>query len=203
MQKRCNSSALAPTHRYDAGRDRWRLYCLLLAALQTHPALLSAADSVLKSACPVIIDYNNPQMVNIEQCMYSSGERFMSSEEDYFCVYLPSSEATREINTKITLKWVHLTVHHESTYIVLFFTWNNKSINYEKNEKKIFTQLTSVSLFLFTFCWWRHNRLLMTSQWPDNCVRITQTVIYNSLDIDFIHSWLCKNNSFMSNVVLL
>ena len=30
-----------------------------------------------------------------------------------------------------------------------------------------------------------HNRLLMTSQWPDNCDAITRIAIYNSLDIDF------------------
>ena len=39
----------------------------------------------------------------------------------------------------------------------------------------------------FTFCWWRHNRLAMTSQWPDNCDANTWQVISNSLDIDFIH----------------
>ena len=37
------------------------------------------------------------------------------------------------------------------------------------------------------FCWWRHNRLLMTSQWLDNCDAITWIVISNSLDIDYIH----------------
>ena len=37
--------------------------------------------------------------------MYSIDERFQRSREDYFCVYFPSCEATREINTKITLEW--------------------------------------------------------------------------------------------------
>ena len=47
-----------------------------------------------------------------------------------------------------------------------------------------------------TFCWWRHNWLLMTSQWADNCDAITSIVIPNALNIDFIrwniHSWLFK-----------
>ena len=39
----------------------------------------------------------------------------------------------------------------------------------------------------FTFCWWLHNRLLMTSQWPVNCDASMWQVISNLLDIDFIH----------------
>ena len=33
----------------------------------------------------------------------------------------------------------------------------------------IFTNRPHVSLARFLFCRWRHNRLLITSQWPDNC----------------------------------
>ena len=51
----------------------------------------------------------------------------------------------------------------------------------------IFTHRLHVSLARFFFCWWRHNRLLMTSQWPDNGDAITRIMISNSLDIDFIH----------------
>ena len=40
---------------------------------------------------------------------------------------------------------------------------------------------------LVAFCWWRHNRLLMTSQWPDNCDTSTWQVICYSLDVNFIH----------------
>ena len=50
----------------------------------------------------------------------------------------------------------------------------------------IFTHRPHVSLARFSFCWC-HNRLLMTSQWPDNCDAITWIVISNSLDINFIH----------------
>ena len=53
---------------------------------------------------------------------------------------------------------------------------------------------------LFMFCWWRHNRLLMTSLLPDNCDATTWQVISNSLDIDFIHGDIhdrsCKENLF-------
>ena len=54
-----------------------------------------------------------------------------------------------------------------------------------------------ISFAWFLFCWWHHNQLLMTSQWPDNCNAITWLVISNSLDIGFIHSDIhgrsCKN----------
>ena len=37
--------------------------------------------------------------------MYLSEELFQHWREGYFGVYFPSCEATREINTKITLEW--------------------------------------------------------------------------------------------------
>ena len=57
----------------------------------------------------------------------------------------------------------------------------------------IFTHWPRVSLARFTFCWWRHNWLPMTSQWPDQCGAITwimHNVIgqYNSY---FFHEKLC------------
>ena len=39
------------------------------------------------------------------------------------------------------------TVHHESTYIILFLTWHNESINDDKND----------DLYASPDCWWRHN----------------------------------------------
>ena len=69
-------------------------------------------------------------------------------------------------------------------------------------KTRIFTHLSRVSLVRFTFCWWRHNRLAMTSQWPDNCDANTWQVISNLLDIDFIHGDIhtrsCKNLSILS-----
>ena len=54
-------------------------------------------------------------------------------------------------------------------------------------KTRIFAFHPRVSLARFTFCWKRHNRLAMASQWPDNCDANTWQVISNSLDIDFIH----------------
>ena len=98
-----------------------------------------------------------------------------------------------EINTKITLKWVH---KQFVTRVQTLFYFLHESINGFKT--RIFTHHPRVSLARFTFCWWRHNLLAMMSQWPDNCDDNTWQVISNSLDIDFIHSDIqvqsCKNN---------
>ena len=64
-----------------------------------------------------------------------------------------------------------------------------------------FTHRPCVLLARFSFCWWRHTRLMMTSQWPDNCGAITRITIFNSLDIDFIRCDIygrsCKRNVYM------
>ena len=77
------------------------------------------------------------------------------------------------------------TVRHESTYIISFLTRHNESINYDKKDD--IYALSRVSLARFSSCWWRHNGSLMASQWPDNCDAVTWMLIFNSLDIDFIH----------------
>ena len=51
----------------------------------------------------------------------------------------------------------------------------------------ISTHRPRASLAQLTFCWWHHNRFLMTSQWPNDCYASTWKMISNSLDIDFIH----------------
>ena len=90
------------------------------------------------------------------------------------------------------------TVCNSSTYIILFLTRHNESINDDKNN--IFTHRPCVSLAPFSFCWWHHNQLLMTSQWPNNCDEIKWIVISNSLDMDFIHGEiqgrLCKKTEY-------
>ena len=64
----------------------------------------------------------------------------------------------------------------------------------------IFTYRQRVSLVQFVFCWWRHNRLLMKSQWPDYCDAMTWILISNSLVINFIHGDIhdrsCKKYTF-------
>ena len=67
-------------------------------------------------------------------------------------------------------------------------------------KTSIYLHRSRVSLAWFLFYWWRHTRLLMTSQWPDNYDAITWIVICSSLDIDFIlgdiHRRSCKNIKF-------
>ena len=114
----------------------------------------------------------------------------------FWCLFpeLRSNEGnTHQNNTRVSAE----TVRHESTYIILFLTRHNEFINDGKNVDLY----TSSPCFTrsFSFCWWRHNRLAMTSQWPDNCDANTWQVISNSLHIDFIHDDIhgrsCKNIS--------
>ena len=116
--------------------------------------------------------------------MYSSDELFQRSQEGHFGIYFPSCEATRGINTKITLEWAQkqfVTRVHTLCYFLHDVT--NPWITIKTT---IFTHRPRVWLARFSFCWWRHNRLLMTSQWPDNCVAITWIVISNSLDMSLV-----------------
>ena len=104
--------------------------------------------------------------------MYVLGWLLQRSIEGYFAVHFPE-----EINTKNYTRMSVETVLHESTYFILFLT--------RHNENDDFTHRPRVSLGRFSFCWWRHNRLLITLQWPDNCDAITCMIISNWLDIDF------------------
>ena len=51
---------------------------------------------------------------------------------------------------------------------------------YSLDPFHICTSYQATSEGVFSFCWWRHNQLLMTSQWPDICDPITWIVISNS-----------------------
>ena len=107
------------------------------------------------------------------------------------------SEATREIHTTITFEWVQ---KQFVTRVHTLFYFLHDITNLQMTIKTmVFTHRPLVSLALFTFFWWRHNRLLMTSQWLDICDAITWILISNSLDIDFIHDdihgILCKKNA--------
>ena len=121
--------------------------------------------------------------VVIENNVYSSDELFQRSREGLFWSLfqeLRSNEGNKhQNNTRVSAE----TVHHVSTYIILFPTTHNESINDDKNDD-LYT--SPPCLTQFSFCWWRHNQLLMMSQWPDNCEAITWIMISNSLDIDFI-----------------
>ena len=102
----------------------------------------------------------------------------------FWCLFpeLRSNKGNKhQNNTRVSAQ----TVLHECTFIILFLTRHNEYINDDKNDDLYVS--SRVLPALFSFCWWRQNRLLMTSQWPDNCDAITWIVIANSLDIDFIH----------------
>ena len=124
---------------------------------------------------------------------------FSAHERVIFGVYFLSCKATWEINTKITLVWAQkqfVTRVHAISYFL-----HDMTNPWMMIKMTIFTHHSRVSLTRFSFCWWRHNRLLITSQWPDNCDATTWIMISNSLDINFIHSnihgWPCKNMNYL------
>ena len=100
--------------------------------------------------------------IHREWCMYSSDELFRCWRQGYFGVYFPSCEATREINTKITLWWVQkqfFTRVHISFYFLHDITNPLMTI-----KTTILTHRPCVSLARFSSaddvtidCWWRHN----------------------------------------------
>ena len=117
--------------------------------------------------------------------MYVLEWRIVSSltKELFWCLFpeLRSNKGNKYQNyTRMSAE----TIRHKSTYVILFLTRHNESINEYKTTS--FTRRPRVSLARFSFCWWRHNRLL-TSQWLDNCDAITWIVISNTLNIDYIH----------------
>ena len=106
---------------------------------------------------------------------------------------LRSNEGNKhQNNTRVSTE----TVRHKCIYIILFLKCHSVSINDDKTT--IFTHGPRVSNARFSFCCWRHNRLLMTSQWPDNFDAITWIMISNLLDIDLshgdIHGRSCKKS---------
>ena len=73
-----------------------------------------------------------------------------------FWSLFPSCEAAREINVKNNSWASAQTVHHGSTYIILFLTRHDAAIN--DDQRTIFTHRHRASLVLFTFWHWRHNQ---------------------------------------------
>ena len=121
----------------------------------------------------------------IENNVCTRVTNFLSAHERViFGDYLPSCEATRQIYTKITLHWV------QKQFVMrahtLYYFLHNKTKPQMTIKTTIFKHRPRVSLTRFSFCWC-YNRLLMTSQWPDNYGAITWIVISNWLDFDFIH----------------
>ena len=88
------------------------LYFIFLSWLQVDNAVVSTILTVLYqmtfSMSMCYCNYNHEYITWIFiEWMYSSGELFMCSLEGYFGVYFPSCEVTREINTQLTLEWMH------------------------------------------------------------------------------------------------
>ena len=87
--------------------------------------------------------------------MYLSDELFQRSREGYFGVYFPGCEATREINTKITLEWAQK--QFNTRVHTSFYFFHDKTNPWITIKTMIFTHRHRVSLAQFSL-------LLMTSQ---------------------------------------
>ena len=101
----------------------------------------------------------------------------------FWCLF-PEKRSNEGNKHQITLEWAHkqfVTRVHTLFYFLHDITNPKMTL-----KTRIFTNHPRVLLARFTLCWWRHNRLLMTSQWPDNCDAITWIVISYSLKINFL-----------------
>ena len=127
--------------------------------------------------------------------MYLSDELFQRSRGGYFGANFRSCDATREINTKITLEWTQKQFVMWVHAFILFLTQNNKSINDDKNDD-LYTSSLCLTRSIFI--------LLMTSQSIAEDVTRTKQLwhdhmnsISNSLEINFIHGYIhgrsCEN----------
>ena len=103
----------------------------------------------------VLYIWNVMNKIDSESCMYSSDELFQRSREGHFGVYFPSCEATREINTKITLEWAQkqfVTRVHALFYFLHDITNPNMTIM-PLSHSFGFRSAGDVTIA----CWWRHN----------------------------------------------
>ena len=67
----------------------------------------------------------------------------------------------RFTHTKITLGWAH---SHFTTRVHTLFYFLHDITTIDDNKNDDLQTSTRVSLIRLTLCWWRHSRLLMTSQ---------------------------------------
>ena len=102
---------------------------------------------------------------------------------------------THQNNTRVSAN----SVNHGRTYIVIFLIRHDESIDDDRNDDLYTSSLDSLARFYF--CWWRHKRLLGTSQWSGSCDAITWIMISNSLDIDFIHGQSCENRKLWNVII--
>ena len=137
-------------------------------------------------------------------CIGSSGELFMCSRGDYAGVYFPRCEATREINTNITIEWAHNSSPRQCMHYFISCTtwWANKWWS-EKSIPYIDTSPYLVCLYSGDDVIVDYMTLVMTSQlivqhltWLDSCDARKS----NSLDTDFIHGLLCEKSNLFPNI---
>ena len=83
----------------------------------------------------------------------------------FWCLFpkLWSNEGNKHQNNR----WAHKQFV-KSVHILLYFLYDMMN-PWITIKTMIFTHRPRVSLSQFTFCWWRHNRLLMTSQMHYKC----------------------------------
>ena len=160
---------------------KWRLFKHVLerAALwrNNDKSFLSIVNKLVYELCKIASVYHiqNNVCTPVAKCLWAHD----------MVILVLNFAATRETNTKITLKLVYKQC---VTRVHTLFNFLHDIANPQMMIKTtIYILFTRVSLARLTFCWWRHNRLLMTPQWSNNWDAITWIMIFNSLGIDFIH----------------
>ena len=118
-----------------------------------------------------------------------------------FLVFIsPCWAATREINSKITLKWAHkqfVTRVHTLFYFLHDITNPKMTL-----KLRISTHHSHVSLARFTLCWWRHNWLGLSRvtdyPWAVRFSVVTGYKFTNRLTgsctDDLVETWSCQNH---------
>ena len=104
-----------------------------------------------------------------------------------FWCWFPELRRNQDRYTITAVEWAHKQFVTRVHTLLKFLTQHPKSMNDDKTT--IFTHCPRISLpwLTFCFCWWRYNRLVLTSRWPDDCDASTWRVISNLLYINFIH----------------
>ena len=153
--------------------------------MSTTPFLFSSRILRVWIRVYKIFCYNNSSMPYIQRCCKYDIPQIMPYIMVYvFLLFAWSNEGNKYQNNN-RVRWAQkkfVTRVHTLSYFLHDVTNPQMTI-----KMTIFSHHPRVSLARFSFCWWCHNRLLIMSQWSDNCDAIKWIVISNSLDIDFIH----------------
>ena len=129
-------------------------------------------------------EYTFGWKVNRKLCINWSGVPFCAASKMLFWPLFP----VLRNNIETAFECVY-TVRRDSTHVIAFLTGDSVPIHDDGNT--ILTYQARVSLARITFCWWHHNRLLMTSA-VSICDVSGWKATSNSSDIDCVHrlaSW--------------